>query len=167
MGYQEHKSASPPNILCSILTVSDTRKKENDESGKLIFKLLKEADHSVSFYEVVKDDPKEIRNILLNQAENPFVQAVIINGGTGISPRDRTFEAVNPLLEKKIDGFGEIFRFISYQEIGSPAMMSRAVAGIFKGKVIFSLPGSVDAVRLAMKRLILPEIGHIVRLLNP
>ena len=166
MSYKEHKKHSALNVQCSVLTVSDTRTKENDESGKLILKLLNDFSHTVSSYEVVTDDPLQIKKILIDQGKNNSIQAVIINGGTGISKRDVTFEAVNALLEKKLDGFGEIFRFISYQEIGSPAMMSRAVAGVFQGKAIFSIPGSVEAVRLAMENLILPELGHFIALLN-
>lgn len=166
MSYQTHKSRIPSPVQCALLTVSDTRTKEEDESGKLIMRLLKASSHSVTFYEVVKDDPDEIRKLLEIQARNPLTQAMMINGGTGISNRDVTYEAVNTLLEKKLDGFGELFRSISYQEIGSPAMLSRAVAGIYQGKILFSIPGSVHAVQLAMEKLILPELGHIVALLK-
>ena len=166
MSYREHKKHSASNIKCSVVTVSDTRTKDDDESGKLIVRLLKDLSHLVSFYEVIKDEPEEIEKFIINQTRSDLTQAMIISGGTGISPRDVTFEVVNALLEKKLDGFGEIFRHLSYQEIGSPAIMSRAVAGIYQGKVIFSIPGSVDAVRLAMERLILPEVGHIITLLN-
>ncbi len=166
MSYQTHKSRVTSPVQCALLTVSDTRTKEDDESGKLIMRLLKESSHSVAFYEVVKDDPEEIRKLIQDQARSPLIQAIIINGGTGVSNRDVTYEEVNRLLEKKLDGFGELFRSISYQEIGSPAMLSRAVAGIYQGKVLFSIPGSVHAVQLAMEKLILPELGHIVTLLN-
>ena len=166
MSYKEHKTQSTPNVKCSVLTVSDTRTKEDDESGKLIVRLLKDLSHVVSSYDVIKDESEEIKKFIVNQIRSDLTQAVIINGGTGISRRDVTFEVVNDLLEKKLDGFGEIFRHLSFQEIGSPAMMSRALAGIYQGKAIFSIPGSVEAVRLAMERLILPELGHIVTLLN-
>jgi molybdenum cofactor biosynthesis protein B len=166
MSYKDHKRDLNLKVQCFVLTVSDTRSKEEDRSGQLIINLLKDSSHTVLSYEIVKDDPETITKILKDQAENSQIQAIIINGGTGISNRDVTFEAVESLLEKKLDGFGEVFRFLSYQEIGSPAIMSRAVAGIFKGRVLFSVPGSVHAVHLAMEKLILPELGHIVALLK-
>lgn len=167
MSFEKHRSRTIPSVQCALLTVSDTRTKADDESGQLIMKFLNESAHSILFYELVKDDPAEIEKKLLDQALNRLIQAIIINGGTGISNRDQTFEAVERLLEKRLDGFGELFRSISYQEIGSPAMLTRAIAGTIQGKVIFSIPGSVNAVRLAMEKLIIPEIGHIVALLNP
>ena len=166
MSYKEHKKDSLLKVRCLVLTVSDTRSKEEDRSGQLIMKLLNDFSHLVISYEIVKDDPKEITRILKREAKNDEIQAIIINGGTGISNRDVTFEALDVLLEKKLDGFGEVFRFLSYQEIGSPAIMSRAVAGIFKGRALFSIPGSVHAVNLAMEKLIIPELGHIVSLLK-
>jgi len=166
VSHKEHKKNSVLKVQCFVLTVSDTRSKEEDRSGQLIVKLLNDFSHSVLSYEIVKDDPKEIRRILQGQAKNGEIQAMIINGGTGISSRDVTYEAVETLLEKKLDGFGEIFRFLSYQEIGSPAIMSRAVAGVYQGRALFSIPGSVQAVQLAMEKLILPELGHVVSLLK-
>ena len=112
---------------------------------------------------IVKDEPKEIQQQLRQAITNPLVQAIIINGGTGLSRRDSTFEAIEEMLEKRLDGFGEIFRYLSYLEIGSPAMLSRATAGLIQGKIVFSTPGSRNAVRLAMEKLILPELGHIIR----
>lgn len=161
MGHQEHKEKSPKTVNCSVLTVSDTRTPETDKSGRLIKELLEECQHEVIHYQVVKDEPNEIRGILRGLPAP--VQVVILSGGTGLSKRDRTYEAIVSLFEKRIDGFGELFRALSYDEIGSAAMLSRATAGIYQGKIIFSLPGSSNAVGLAMKKLILPELGHLAR----
>ncbi len=129
-------------------------------------KLLKEHGHDVVAYRLVKDEPAQITGEIRTSVGDDSVQAIIINGGTGISRRDSTFEAVDSMLEKRLDGFGEVFRYLTYQEIGSPAIMTRATAGIVQGKVLFSTPGSENAVRLAMQKLILPELGHLVRELS-
>jgi len=134
-----------------VITCSDTRTQETDTSGQLIRKLLEE---------------QQIQLWIALGTSNEHVQAVIINGGTGISRRDSTFEAVDEMLEKRLSGFGEIFRYLTYQEIGSPAIMTRATAGIINGRVLFSIPGSENAVRLAMQKLILPELGHLVKELS-
>lgn len=149
-----------------VITCSDTRTPETDTSGQLIRKLLEERGHTVVGYHLVKDDPAQIQLWIARGTTNDAVQAVIINGGTGISRRDSTFEAVDEMLEKRLDGFGEIFRLLTYQDIGSPAIMSRATAGVIKGRVLFSTPGSENAVRLAMEKLILPELGHLVKELS-
>jgi molybdenum cofactor biosynthesis protein B len=146
-----------------VITCSDTRTPDTDTSGQLIQKLLKNQGHSVVAYHLVKDEPEQIKARIAEGTGNDQIQAIIINGGTGISRRDSTFEAVDGMLEKRLDGFGEVFRFLTYQEIGSAAMMSRATAGIIKGRVLFSTPGSENAVRLAMDKLILPELGHLVK----
>lgn len=151
------------HIGCMVITCSDTRTPETDSSGKLIMSLLKGQGHKVAAYHLVKDEPAQIRARIDEAVKNEAVQAIIINGGTGISRRDSTFEAVDALLEKRLDGFGEIFRYLTYQDIGSPAIMSRATAGLYRGRVIFSTPGSEGAVRLAMEKLILPELPHIVQ----
>jgi molybdenum cofactor biosynthesis protein B len=145
-----------------VITCSDTRTPATDTSGQLIQRLLKEKGHTVVAYHLVKDEPAEIKARIAEGTANHAVQAIIINGGTGISRRDSTFEAVDGMLEKRLDGFGEIFRALTYQEIGSPAIMSRATAGIVNGRVLFSTPGSENAVKLAMEKLILPELGHLV-----
>ena len=149
-----------------IITCSDTRTQETDTSGQLIRKLLQEQGHTVIGYHLVKDDPAQIQLWIARGTSNEHVQAVIINGGTGISRRDSTFEAVDEMLEKRLSGFGEIFRYLTYQEIGSPAIMTRATAGIINGRVLFSIPGSENAVHLAMQKLILPELGHLVKELS-
>lgn len=149
-----------------VITCSDTRTPDTDTSGQLIQKLLKEQGHTVTAYHLVKDEPSKIKAKIKTAVTNKKIQAIIINGGTGISRRDSTFEAVDAMLEKRLDGFGEIFRYLTYQEIGSPAIMSRATAGIIKGRILFSTPGSENAVRLAMEKLILPELGHLVKELS-
>jgi len=146
-----------------VITCSDTRTPETDTSGLLIQRLLKEKGHTIAAYHLVKDEPAQITGRIAEGIAHEAVQAIIINGGTGISRRDSTFEAVDAMLEKRLDGFGEVFRFLTYQEIGSPAIMSRATAGIVNGRILFSTPGSENAVRLAMEKLILPELGHLVK----
>jgi molybdenum cofactor biosynthesis protein B len=160
--HHEHKSHAPKSIGCLVITCSDTRTPETDTSGQLIQKLLKEQGHHVVSYHVVKDEPGQILFQITLGTTNDAIRAVIVNGGTGISSRDSTFEAVDEILEKRLSGFGEIFRLLTYQEIGSSAIMSRATAGIVKGRIVFSVPGSENAVRLAMQKLILPELGHLV-----
>ncbi len=162
----EHKEHAPRQAGCVVITCSDTRTAESDTSGYRIMHMLKDAGHSVLSYQLIKDEPSKIRAAIKKAVKNKKAQAIIINGGTGIARRDSTFEAVDGMLEKRLDGFGEVFRFLTYQEIGSPAIMSRATAGIYKGRVIFSTPGSENAVRLAMEKLILPELGHILQQLS-
>ncbi len=162
----EHKSAAPASIGCAVITCSDTRTPETDISGQLIRKLLEGQGHRVTVYQVVKDEPYQIQLRVALGTINPEVHAIIVNGGTGIARRDSTFEAVNAMLEKRLDGFGELFRVLSYQEIGSAAIMTRATAGTINGRVVFSIPGSEHAVRLAMEKLILPELGHMIQQLT-
>jgi molybdenum cofactor biosynthesis protein B len=164
--HHEHKDHAPSSIGCMVITCSDTRTQETDTSGKLIRSLLEAQGHTVVGYHLVKDDPAQIQLWIARAAVNDAVQAIIINGGTGISRRDSTFEAVDEMLEKRLAGFGEIFRLLTYQDIGSPAIMSRATAGVIKGRVLFSTPGSENAVRLAMEKIILPELGHLVKELS-
>lgn len=163
LSHHEHKAHAPSSIGCMVITCSDTRTPETDTSGQLIQKLLKEHGHTIVTYHLVKDEPGQIQFRIVQGTANQAVQAIIINGGTGISRRDSTFDAVSKMLEKRLDGFGEIFRYLTYLEIGSPAIMSRATAGVIKGRVLFSIPGSENAVRLAMEKLILPELGHLVK----
>ena len=157
-----HQARGPVSIGCGVITCSDTRTSDTDTSGQLIQDLLTRAGHRMNAYHVVKDEPVEVGKLVRQLGETADLDAIIINGGTGISRRDSTFEAVDGLLEKKLTGFGELFRYLSYKDIGSSAMLSRAVAGLYKGKVVFSIPGSSGAVRLAMEALILPELPHIV-----
>ncbi len=166
MGHKEHRAQSPSVVHCTVVTVSDTRTAETDASGTLIRKLLADQGHRIVSSHLVKDEPVEVRKLLDTVFQNSDVQAVILNGGTGISKRDGTYEAVVEVLEKRLDGFGELFRSLSYQDIGSAAMLSRAVAGTCRGRILISIPGSEAAVRLAMEKLILPELGHLVREVN-
>lgn len=149
-----------------MLTVSDTRTVQNDTSGLAIRDLLVSAGHHVTGYGIVRDDPSQVTRAVREQLPNDEVQVVITTGGTGITSRDGTFEAIDALLDKRLEGFGELFRMISFQEIGPAAMMTRATAGTIGRKAIFVLPGSEHAVRLAMTRLIVPEIGHVVQQLS-
>jgi len=144
-----------------VLTISDTRALETDVSGRTIVELLENAHHVVAKRQILRDEPKDVHQAVLGQIGG--VDAVITTGGTGIASRDSTYEAVTSLLDKRLDGFGELFRVLSYQEIGSAAMLSRATAGIARGTAIFLLPGAENAVRLAMTKLILPELGHVIR----
>ena len=164
--HQEHKSHAPKSIGCMVITCSDTRTPDTDTSGQAIHKLLRQFGHEVVSYHLVKDEPAQITSRIEEGLTNDAVQAIIINGGTGISKRDSTFEAVDAMLEKRLVGFGEIFRYLTYMDIGSSAIMSRATAGIIKGRILFSTPGSENAVRLAMEKLILPELGHLVKELS-
>jgi len=159
----EHRAQGPASIACFVLTVSDTRTAETDTSGRAIRELLEASGHRVSGHAIVRDEPSQVRAQVLAQCANAATQVIISTGGTGITSRDGTYEVVNELLEKRLDGFGELFRMLSYEEIGSAAMMSRATAGSTRGKVVFVLPGSENAVRLAMTRLIVPELAHVVQ----
>ena len=163
MGYQEHKHLSPKSVNCAIIIISDTRTEKNDESGKLIMQALKIGGHKLLSYCILKNDAGSIRKKLNELLVEKNLQVIIASGGTGISHMDITIEAISTILEKRIDGFGELFRFLTYQEIGTASIMSRAMAGVAMGKIIICLPGSAGAVDLAMKKIILPEIGHIVR----
>jgi molybdenum cofactor biosynthesis protein B len=149
-------------VPVAVVTVSDTRTIETDTSGKLIQELLVGQGHRVVDYRIIKDEPAQITTLLdaLTAPDHPC-KIIIFNGGTGISPRDTTYDAIVSKLEKTLSGFGELFRLLSYQEIGAAAMLSRATAGTYRGRVIFSTPGSSNAVRLAMEKLILPELQHL------
>ena len=166
MSSLEHKALAPISVACFVLTVSDTRTDANDTGGQAVRELLERAGHSVSGHAIVKDEPSQVTAIVRRQLADQATQVIITTGGTGISARDTTYEAVTGLLEKQLDGFGELFRMISFHQIGSAAMMSRATAGTVGRKAIFVLPGSPAAVRLAMEKLIVPELGHIVQQLS-
>jgi molybdenum cofactor biosynthesis protein B len=165
VGVQEHKRHARANLKVGVLTTSDTRTPENDTSGKLIAQMLEDAGHRVAFYEIVPDDRERISLAIVENLAS--LDAMIITGGTGIAPRDCTAEVVKTLLDKELPGFGELFRMLSYSEIGSAAFMSRAIAGVRQGKFIAALPGSTGGCRLAMEKLILPEIGHLAYLMHP
>ncbi|MFP5273249.1 MogA/MoaB family molybdenum cofactor biosynthesis protein [Coleofasciculus sp.] len=167
MTHQPHPDKGSSSISCAVVTVSDTRSHESDRSGSLIQQLLRDAGHAVVAYSILKDEPNQIQTYLQVLAKRSDIQAVVVNGGTGIAERDTTYDALVGLLEKTLPGFGEVFRWLSYQEIGSRAIASRAVAGVYRRKLIFSIPGSTGAVTLAMERLILPELIHLVTQVEP
>ena len=152
------------SVSCAVITVSDTRTEVDDTSGGRIRELLIENRHTVEWYRIVEDDPERVRQSV--RGVPAPIEVVICNGGTGLARRDTTYEAIAGLLEKEIRGFGELFRMLSYDQIGAAAMLSRATAGVAGGRVIFSLPGSTAAVELAMTKLILPELGHLAGLLR-
>jgi len=166
MSHIEHKQHARGPVACAVVTISDSRTIETDTSGQFINQQLTANGHTVMHYQIIKDEPDQLRTVLDSLAANDQCQAIIFNGGTGISRRDSTFDVLDSLLEKRLPGFGEIFRFLSFQEIGSAAIMSRAVAGVYKGTVIISIPGSPAAAKLAMERLILPELAHMVWEIN-
>jgi len=159
----EHKAAAPSAVKCYVITVSDTRTEATDTGGRAIVDMLSAAGHEIAGRAIVRDDAEMIRDAVSRQLANPAVQVVITTGGTGISSRDTTCEALQSMIQKRLDGFGELFRMLSYQEIGSAAMLSRASAGVISGRVVVSLPGSEAAVRLALEKLLVPELGHLVR----
>ena len=166
MSHVEHKAQAPASVACFVLTVSDSRTPDTDTGGRAIRELLEGAGHLVAGHAIVKDEPAQVAAKVREQVGDSRTQVIITTGGTGITSRDGTFEAIDQLLEKRLDGFGELFRMLSFSEIGASAMMSRATAGTVLRKAIFVLPGSPNAVRLAMTRLILPELGHVVQQLS-
>jgi molybdenum cofactor biosynthesis protein B len=163
MSVAEHKAHAPAHVTCFVLTVSDTRTLATETSGRAIAELLEAAGHTVIGRAVVRDEPRDVTQAIRDALGRGDARVIITTGGTGIARRDSTYEAVTALFDKRLDGFGELFRMLSFGEIGSAAMLSRACAGIAAGYAIFMLPGSEQAVRLAMERLILPELGHVVR----
>ncbi|MFC7320315.1 MogA/MoaB family molybdenum cofactor biosynthesis protein [Halobacillus campisalis] len=164
MSVEEHKKEAPDIVQCMVITVSDTRTKETDKSGAYISDALQEDNHVVKDHMIVIDDKLKIKAAVRHGMERNDVDAILINGGTGVAARDVTIESVTPLFDKGLPGFGEIFRMLSYTEdIGSAAILSRAEAGVAANTIIFAMPGSSGAVKLAMNKLIIPEIQHLVR----
>ena len=159
----EHKAHAPRSVRVVLCTVSDSKTPATDTSGQLLRELFEAAGHVVADARIIRDEPSQVHAVIHIACATPGVQAVVFTGGTGITSRDQTYEAIDGLLERRLPGFGELFRMLSYQEIGAAAMLSRAQAGIRGGRLIFSLPGSPAACRLALERLILPELGHLVR----
>ena len=157
-----HRESAPERVRLAVLTISDTRTPENDTGGDTIVELMRGAGHEIVERRIVRDDAARIRTELVNLLARPNVDAIITTGGTGISARDTTYEVVDRMLEKKLDGFGEIFRVLSYEEIGAAAILSRAVAGTVGTRLVACLPGSRNAVRLAVEKLLVPEISHVV-----
>ena len=163
MSHVEHRRTSIQSVQCFILTISDTRTEQTDTGGRIIADLLSSSGHQVVGKTIVSDDPENIRIEIETRLSEQAIQAIITTGGTGISLRDQTYEVISGLLDKKIDGFGELFRSLSYEEVGSAAMLSRACAGTARGKIVICVPGSENAIRLAMTRLVIPELGHLIR----
>ncbi|HEU4846569.1 MAG TPA: MogA/MoaB family molybdenum cofactor biosynthesis protein [Rubrobacteraceae bacterium] len=157
-----HRESAPEHVRLAVLTISDTRTPENDTGGDTIEELMRDAGHEIVARRIVKDDAARIRTEIVNLLARPDADAVITTGGTGISARDTTYEVVDRMIEKKLDGFGEIFRALSYEEIGAAAILSRAVAGTVGTKLVACLPGSRNAVRLAVEKLLVPEIAHVI-----
>jgi molybdenum cofactor biosynthesis protein B len=166
MAVHEHKNKAQRTVRCAIITLSDTRDETTDKSGQRIKALLAEYEQPVVSYQILKDEPDQLTAAVRALLARPDVDVILTNGGTGIAPRDTTFEALQGLLEKEILGFGEMFRMLSYEDIGSAAMLTRATAGVAQGKVIISLPGSTGAVELGMTKLVLPELGHMLFVLQ-
>ena len=158
----EHRNRAPDSVGCVVITVSDTRTAETDTSGAIMRERLEAAGHRIVDYRIVKDEPSEIDALLDECTVNPACQAILFNGGTGIARRDTTFDVISGRIEKPLPGFGELFRMLSYDEIGAAAMLSRATAGVYRGRIVFSTPGSSNAVRLAMDKLIAGELAHLV-----
>ena len=163
MSHTEHQALGQQQARVFVLTVSDTRTDETDSSGRAIIELLQAAGHHVAGKAIEKDEPARVAELVRQQAVIADVDAIISTGGTGLTSRDSTFEAIDALLHKRLPGFGELFRMLSYQDIGAAAMLSRACAGTIGPVVVISLPGSENAVRLAMTRLVIPELGHLVQ----
>lgn len=159
----EHRAQSPQSVRCVVVTVSDTRTAANDSGGQAVVDHLLAAGHVVLTREIVPDDPDRLRPLLIACRDRDDCEAILVTGGTGISCRDLTFETVSELLTKPLPGYGELFRMLSYEQVGPAAMLSRAVAGLMKRTVILTMPGSPAAVRLAMEKLVVPELAHLVR----
>jgi molybdenum cofactor biosynthesis protein B len=164
MSAHEHHQEPRRSLKIGIITASDTRTSGDDESGNIIRTAVTAAGHRVLHYEIIRDEPDRIAAAVIERIGD--LDAMIINGGTGISPRDATFEAVKRLLDKELEGFGELFRMLSYNQIGSAAFLSRATAGVCRGKILVSIPGSPSACRLAMEKLLIPELSHMAGLLK-
>jgi molybdenum cofactor biosynthesis protein B len=159
----EHRATAPRSVGCWVLTISDTKTPETDTSGALIRQLLLDAGHEVVGSTIVRDEPKDVQRVIREACATDAVRAVIATGGTGITSRDSTYEAIGALLDKRLPGFGELFRMLSYQEVGAAAMLSRAQLGIHARRIIVSLPGSPNACRLALEKLLIPELPHLIR----
>jgi molybdenum cofactor biosynthesis protein B len=160
----EHHAEAARSVACAVVTISDTRTPADDRSGDLIAELLAAAGHSVARRSIVPDEPGAVADVVRALVDRPEVAVILLTGGTGVAPRDQTPEAIVALFTKELPGFGELFRMLSYQEIGSAAMLSRACAGMIDRTALFLMPGSTAAVKLAMERLILPELGHLAKL---
>jgi len=160
---EEHRRAAPTSVRCAVLTVSDTRTLATDTGGQLLVDLLECSGHRVLDRQIVRDDLSAIREWVTRWRDRSDIEAIFITGGTGLSRRDQTIEAIRPMFEKELPGFGELFRLLSFQKIGPAAILSRATAGLVGRIMVFALPGSPGAIQLAMEKLVLPELGHVIR----
>ena len=161
--HEVHQAQGPQSVRCAVITVSDTRTLETDTGGQGVIDHLTAAGHTVAHREIIPDEPGRMRPLLQSLASRDDIDAILLTGGTGITRRDQTYETVSALLEKPLPGYGEIFRLLSYQEIGPAAILSRAVGGLIGGKVVLTMPGSPAAVRLAMEKIIVPQLPHLMR----
>jgi molybdopterin adenylyltransferase len=161
--HEEHKAQGPQSVRCAVITVSDTRTLENDTGGQTVIDHLKAAGHSVASREIIPDEPARMRPLLISLSQRDDVDVILMTGGTGITSRDQTYETVSSLLDKPLPGYGEIFRMLSYGDIGPAAILSRAVGGLIGRKVLLTMPGSPAAVRLAMEKIIVPQLSHLLR----
>jgi len=166
MSNEHDRHNTVEHVACAVITVSDTRTVKTDRSGPLIHEILETAGHVVHSYEIMPDEPAVVARRVIQLCDDTTCRVVLLTGGTGLSPRDSTYESLSALFEKRIDGFGEIFRAVSFDRIGPAAMLSRAVAGVRNGTAVFSMPGSVGGVRTAMEKLIVPQLGHLVAMLS-
>jgi molybdopterin adenylyltransferase len=160
---ETHRATSPASVGCFVLTVSDTRTLATDTGGQVIRERLTAGGHTVVGSTIVRDEPGDVVRVVREACADPRVQVVILTGGTGITSRDSTYEAIETLLDKRLPGFGELFRVLSYEQVGAAAMLSRAQMGIHARRIVVSLPGSPNACRLALDKLLVPELGHLVR----
>ncbi len=162
MGAEEHREKAGNQLIgVGLVTVSDTRTPETDKNHHYIAPRLTELGHHLAAYQIIKDEPDQVAAALDQMSANPDVRVLLFNGGTGIAPRDTTYDVVSRKLEKVLPGFGEIFRVLSYEEVGAAAMLSRAIGGVYQNTVVFSMPGSTNAVKTALEKLILPELNHL------
>ena len=161
--HQEHKAQGPASARCAVITVSDSRTLETDTGGQAVIDHLTAAGHSVLAREIIPDDPARMRPLLLALRDRDDLDAILMTGGTGVTSRDQTYETVTSLLDKPLPGYGEVFRMLSFQDIGPAAILSRATGGLIGRKVLLTMPGSPAAVRLAMEKIIVPELPHLVR----
>lgn len=160
---ETHRQQAPTVVRCAVITVSDTRTMENDVGGQTIVEMLSAKGHQIVERRIIRDEPEPMRALLTSLSQRSDVDAILMTGGTGLGSRDQTFETVSQLITKPLPGFGELFRMLSYAEVGAAAMLSRAVGGLLHRTVVLAMPGSPGGVRLAMEKLVLPELGHLVR----
>lgn len=160
---EKHRAEAPKRLRCAVVTVSDTRTLETDVGGQTAVRLLVEAGHEVIRREILRDDPTPMKDLISAIEKSGDVDVILLTGGTGLGSRDQTFETISRMLDKTLPGYGELFRMLSFQEIGPAAMLSRAVGGLIGRTVLLTMPGSPAAVRLALEKLLLPELGHLVR----